>query len=515
MSCYSLKVHTVGGVPFTVDRYDPVLFLKGTLKRNLGYLPPVSKPLLRRFRDFVRRVVRQLFVPLDKLSTFEEWLAEGNYSGPRKDEMRRTQSRYLTKWKQLDQLVHRFLDGEKVTNKEFRKVMSVDSFDKAEFYEDQKYPRTINSRSDAYKCRVGPAVHSMEKVVYKLKWFIKHVPVRDRPAFISRNLKRGAPYKYSVDFTSFEMSFIHELQVSCERWLYSWLLQKFPDERAWVLAQMSDFVSTGCGVKVEGQCCRMSGEMTTSLGNGFTNLMLHMFQMECQGLNWQDYCGIIEGDDSLSTTTYKPDVSIWARLGFVTKLQYEDFLNEASFCGNVYVEGEDRNIGDPVYYCASAGWSFKDFGSSERVRGMLTFAKGASYVSQFAGSPVIQELGHRLIRESGVSSRAFKSWFATTNYFDLWERTKFTNLDLRREEVTPGARALCQRKFGVQCGMQVLLENYLRETSGPIDSPLFRALFPEKWQRNYATVSYDPFVYRLPVPNRPIFARGACNVVTV
>ncbi len=515
MSCCTLMTHVEGGVPHTVDRYDPVLFLKGTLKRNLGYITAVSRPWLRRFRDFVRRVVRQLFTPLRRLLSFEEWLAKSNYSGPRKEELRRTNLQYQNRWKRLDMIMRKFLSGTEVKDKDFLKVMQVNSFDKAEFYDDIKYPRTINSRSDAYKCRVGPAVHSMEEVVYQLKWFIKHIPVSDRPDYISTHLPRNAKFKYSIDFSSFEESFPTSLQMSCERWLYCWLLKDFPSELDWVLAQASDFRSKGCGVSVSGQCCRMSGEMTTSLGNGFTNLMLHLFNMDCQGLDWREYCGIIEGDDSLSATQHKPDTEIWARLGFVTKIQYEPLLNEASFCGNVYVEGQNRSIGDPRYYCATAGWSFKNFGSSERVRRMLTFAKGASFVSQFAGSPIIAELGARLIRESGVTNKDFDRWFSKTTMFDVYERNRLQKRRDTEVPVTSEARALCCRKFNVPVETQLILEHILRHGSGPIDSEAFLVLFPPSWRKNYASTVETSDVERLPVLNRRIVAKYSCNLVSI
>jgi len=49
-------------------------------------------------------------------------------------------------------------------------------------------------------------------------------------------------------------------------------------------------------VKIEVEATRMSGEMNTSLGNGFSNLMFMLYACHVQGIAAE---GIVEGDDGV------------------------------------------------------------------------------------------------------------------------------------------------------------------------------------------------------------------------
>ena len=86
---------------------------------------------------------------------------------------------------------------------------------------------------------------------------------------------------------------------------------------------------------------RMSGEMNTSLGNGFSNLMFMAFVCEKLGLNCN---GVVEGDDGLfAFNGNTPSASDFTKYGFNIKLDVHSEISTASFCGNVF-DPEDRQI---------------------------------------------------------------------------------------------------------------------------------------------------------------------------
>ncbi len=83
----------------------------------------------------------------------------------------------------------------------------------------------------------------------------------------------------------------------------------------------------------------MSGEMNTSLGNGFSNLMFMLYACEIQGIECD---GIVEGDDGAFALSLKPgqkfDESIFAEMGLTIKLEKHTDLMSMSFCGILCAE---------------------------------------------------------------------------------------------------------------------------------------------------------------------------------
>jgi hypothetical protein len=116
---------------------------------------------------------------------------------------------------------------------------------------------------------------SIENVLFKYKAFIKHVPIPDRPKYIDDLIGRHGAKYIATDYTSFESSFVSEVMQVCEKQLYTYMA---PTRRKQVL-QFMDIIGginickfKTCKTTIRGK--RMSGEMNTSVANGFTNLML-------------------------------------------------------------------------------------------------------------------------------------------------------------------------------------------------------------------------------------------------
>jgi len=241
----------------------------------------------------------------------------------------------------------------------------------------------------------------MERVVYDLeldgfKPFIKHVPVPERPSLI-KDLRAYGQHYIQTDYSAFEASFAPEFMNVCECELYRRLLANHP-----VLAEMIcqtliglNRCSTRQGVRF--QCCgkRMSGDMCTSLGNGFTNLMLWSFICERHGYKWKGY---VEGDDGIFAVSHTPKVSEFAEFGFELKLQEYPDPSLASFCGIVLVD--DDIIRDPYKFLANFGWTDRFHYAKSKVQAELLRAKALSTCYETPQCPIVGVLARRALEDT-------------------------------------------------------------------------------------------------------------------
>lgn len=505
----TLSAGMLSYVPYAVNHASRLNYLQGVAKRNLPILPNVNNRLLNSFRNFVRLFVRKFLNPLQHIMSFEDWLAQTKYTNMRKEELRRANAKLNTMLHELSVLRDEALRNGDVKGR-LKRLLSIDSFIKREFYDvrDAKDPtrddhlkmaRIINSRSDMYKCLIGPVIASIEHVVFKLPWFIKHVPEDKRADYITNMLGTDQPKLingiwydkkiYATDYTSFEASIGPEIANACEQQLFKYMLcgdsnnHTNIDLYKWLQLQLCTTTTTFSGIQVQAESIRMSGEMNTSLGNGFTNLMLMMFMVHNSGDDYTTLQGVFEGDDGL-TAIYKPiDMSTTTHLGFVCKLEIHDEAELASFCGRVYSRYDSSIVGDPVYYLASAGWSTKSTTTTDRTRDMLTMAKGLSYCHAFRGSPIIPHLGRMLINSVSITPQEFNAWFDKTTLIDAYDKKyRLFHADYPFSEPTPYARSVCWRKFGIHPTIQLLIEHVLLTNVGWINMDFLEPIMPRLWR---------------------------------
>lgn len=488
-TCATLVSGISGFVLSTPNATSSGNFLAGAAKRNLAYMTPPNKGVMRKFREFVRCFLRRHLTPLNHLLTFEEWLEQAPYTQSRKQQLMNT---YM---KNLDYigLCRTQIDQQLKSNKVlplFNKLLLVKSFTKREFYDirgdaEDKFARAINSRSDLYKCIVGPIITSLEHEVFKLPWFIKHVPEDQRSKYISEFLAGNFRHVFTTDYRSFEQTITKDMMSVCEFQLYKYMLAAFPGEAKWLFLQGIENKQVYHGVEITAPAIRMSGEMNTSLGNGFTNLMVMMFacSLADDGFECSRFRGIFEGDDGLTVTNHMPDVKTWNDLGFVIDLQEVENVQEGSFCRRIYATEDTSTLGDPVRYLASAGWSFKAVNVSDRTRRMLTYSKGLSYVHTFAGCPIIGSLGKLLMRSAEVADDDFDIWLSKTSLLDLYEKERAVHATFR--EPSPYARALVAKHFGIPPALQLLVERILDQSKGWVEHPIFHAFMDPRHAMNW------------------------------
>ncbi len=321
--------------------------------------------------------------------SFEDWLESTDYSMKRKDEIRSA------------------LEGECQDTK-VHKRYRVDTHVKDEFYEEAKPLRLINARNDYAKAILGPVIKTIEKRVCKLKWFIKYVPVFERPAVLQSVLDRPGIHYACTDYTSFEAQFVPSVMRALERPLYRRMTVNYDQHQLfmWIF----DHVLTGTNelnvckyFSATLQGVRMSGEMDTSLANGWCNLVLFMFVLWSKGVDITDLidiCGFVEGDDGLFALPSRllPSCDDYTSLGFVIKIIIVEQLNLASFCGNIFSPGDDIVVTDPIKMLSKLGWcSRKYIGAGHAVQMALLRAKALSLVHQFNGCPILSAVGRRIV----------------------------------------------------------------------------------------------------------------------
>lgn len=378
------EISIPGHVPICLDLNDPDTLKCGFEKRLLRELPTPNRKTLAQFTDFVRKYVSKL--PMARDIPFDEWLDSiENINEQRKAQLRES---------------HELLRGGRPTR---RQASHIDTFGKTESYPEFKHCRMINSRSDAFKAYSGRYFKAIEEIVYELPEFIKHVPVPDRPARI-QGLKRAGLRYYENDFTAYESHFTAELMDICECALYRHCLKWCSEDAEFLCRTLTGVnrMRTRSGVSAKVLARRMSGDMCTSLGNGFTNLMLVKFiAFKKQGT----VEGFVEGDDGLFACNFEMSSDDYLELGFTVKIVEVDDPCHAHFCGMIFSENGEI-IRDPFKVCQTFGWTSSLIGASKPIMYQLLRAKALSSVFETPQCPIVGAYArHALDVTSGVTAR--------------------------------------------------------------------------------------------------------------
>lgn len=449
----------------------------GVNKRFAIETPTPDTDFIPEISSFVRKWIESKLTPLkaDSDDSVSTWLSETNYPLYRRQEL---------------------LEKNKNIIDEFDpKIFKVKSFMKDEVYPEYKHVRAINSRSDEFKTLVGPIFKLIEKEVFKLDWFIKKIPVKDRPNYIMNKLSRPDGVYFATDYTAYEAHFTSDVMEAIEFQLYDYMTQNLPahDQFMWYMRN----VLAGrnyCSFKlfdVEVDAVRMSGEMNTSLGNGFANLMLFLYMAQRKGCTNVD--GVVEGDDGLFVLE-GPDVTEddARRCGFLLKIEKHLKIETASFCGIVFAEEDRNNLTNPLAELVNFGWTTGQYARSKNARHKeLLRSKALSLYYQYPGCPILSALARYAIR----CTCGYK---AQLKYFrNMWEREQFMEAlkYVNVNDVTPvgfDSRLLVEKLYGVTVADQVRTEKYLDSLDKllPLNMPWLEKDYHSHWMHyslNYTT----------------------------
>lgn len=447
----ALPVNIFGFAPPHPDHTDPKTVMAGGFKRFMRKTPRPDKVLLDELRAFVIRRVRSnpYWTALEATSdtSFNTWIKEANYPQWRKNEL-------IDLWDNYDGVLR-------------KKYTYCSSFMKDEVYSgcEYKHARCIMSTHDVFKCEVGPIFRLIEKKVFLDPSFIKYVPVPDRPQHIIDKLWLPGSSYVATDYTAYESHFVAELMEAIEFVLYEHMTQhlkegpRFMQLMRGVLAgkrkaQFKHF-------DVEVNATRMSGEMNTSLGNGFANLML--FEFACHKVG-SECVGVVEGDDGLFRVNGPvPPSDLFESLGFTIKAVTHERLETASFCGMVF-DVEDRvNVTDVRDILVGFGWSGTRHVNFSTVRQLeLLRCKSLSYAHQYPGCPIVQSLAEYGLRVT--KNICLDRVLEGSRWLSQWERAELTaalGSTIAHRKVPDNTRKLVADLYGVPEWVQVDIENYL------------------------------------------------------
>lgn len=494
----SLGCDVKGVCPPKPDR-DPVSMASG-LQTRLGFQPGKmsrkDKRLLKRFTStWCKKNLRP--IRSDEHISFDAWMDKlalnKTYSNSRLQELRNV-------WESAGDLLQP--DGNlkpqsQIPKKTWKKIIACKSFMKEEHYPGWKHPRAINSRSDLFKCLVGPMFDRVADEVFHYREdenspspFIKLVPVRDRPIVVKTHLYRDRAKYLVTDYSSFEAHFTKELMQIVEFELYKYMVKDHPAGDQF-LSLISSFLGINQMIfkafALSVKATRMSGEMNTSLGNGFSNMILALF------LTWKNnpkakLKGFFEGDDALFTVTphsAAPSAKDYQNMGFNMKevLEFDD-LGEASFCGMLFnPEDPDLTIvTDPLKVIAKTGWGGQKYVRAKpRVLNALLRNKGYSVAYSYSGCPILDSFGQYILRATRADAEQEKK---LRKHAGWWERHQWQLIDKDQLCSKPPrdlTRELVERLYGITVKVQLEVEAYFDSLSTVCELELPQLSWERSW----------------------------------
>lgn len=430
-----------GYAPISVDTNDVDTLRCGLEQRLCRDLPPINKTTLAEFKQFVESWCNEN-VPAVTVGSFEDWLAQTGYNDARKAELRKANDA---------------LKGGRPSRKEASKLQT---FGKTQAYPKYAHCRIINARNDKVKAFFGPRFKAIEHFVYDLPAFIKHTPTADRPAKIASLVKAGRRY-FLTDYTAFESHFIAEVMDSCECVLYRHCLKNDPhvEFMCSVLTGVNR-LSTRSRVRCRLQARRMSGEMCTSLGNGFTNYMLTLFLAQRAGGTVE---GFVEGDDGIFASSCNLTAEMYAELGFTIKIAEVEnpctavprFVtpgrygcNVGAFCGVMCTEAGEV-VRDPRVFASKFGWTSSFLNAGSTIMAELARAHALSALAEAPQCPIVGALARRVLADTV----GHKARFVDDGYHKPAKEAVFPPL-----APAAGTRELFARLFGVSIPEQLEAE---------------------------------------------------------
>lgn len=482
----ALPWHVSNGVLPRPDPNDIESVLLGAIKR-FGFQPPeVTEEDQKLYREFCNETFRKEFVPFERgtFMSFEDWLIQYDASQGRKGELTAAYLQFC----------------EKYGRRPHSDVLRIGSFIKDEPYVQEKPLRWINARDDLAKTFFGPPFQMIGDELANSPWLIKKIPVADRAKFLMELFSGNGVGVDGTDYVSFEAHFV-EWKMRVELDFYEYMLQNWDDFK--LFTEFYGYLSGESGRNV---CymrgfgylmlvaTRMSGEMNTSLGNTFHNMMMIRFLAHIKGASVR---GVVEGDDG--NAAYYPEEAApteedFARFGWKIKLTKYNNVGDASFCGNVFEPSSGVVVTDPIEVLLKLGWvGRRHIGAGHKYLMGILRCKVLSAAHQYGRNPII--------------------WAAVTRLLELTEGVKIPKsyvdsmdqhhrLSVRRYiETLPiiarpcdADRFLVERLYGISYSEQIHLEKKLLEMDlGPFELPLY--LIPEAWQMacRYLVSSTDCF----------------------
>jgi hypothetical protein len=478
-------------VPPKLDTQHTETLFAGCQHRQACTVPPVTATLkeqkeLRRFVFlFLKKFVSQL-KPED-VESYEVWAQRQKDDRDSLDRANKEQEKYLPGQK----LPERFTDAA--------------CFGKDEHYPEVKPARGIAGRSLHIKCRYGRFMAALDRVLGKLKFLVKGLnasEIRGRMLEMFRTTDEFA----ENDFSSFEASITTKIIRLCECQLFRHVFQhvmpkELVDEICNDAAGKHVFRYKGFSVTIAGR--RRSGDLWTSSGNAFTNLMLICFCLWKMGITFDQMRVLVEGDDSIvqikDIETY---CGLFERIsgafGFRSKVCTSPMLATTSFLQKRTTPDGRYELKDWRKILATFGWSKQKHVGMSRAKLLVLFrARSYSLAYQFPRHPILYALAKSCLRlTAGV--KLPMEWLRKQldlYEFEVLERSVSFFRDDRLfegDDMCPppdlAVRSWYALCFATPVNVQLYLEQLLLSQTDPfatLFSPVLNSLMDPLWFETY------------------------------
>jgi hypothetical protein len=472
----SLGIHQINYANPVPDTTNQENALNGVMKRIATKMPDIDSKLHDEFKTFSSLFIRTKLSccqiqPTDDYS-FEKWIENAPYTLVRKEELT---------------LVHD--GGQKLAPKDY----FLKCFVKDESYTEFKYPRGIYSRADRFKTKFGPVMKLIGDKLFAMDYFIKKIPVAQRPKHIKKLYSDPRLKIATNDFTAFEATFVVD-NMEIELDFFDFCLACHPEHDDFMYdlkkikqgmnrLQFKHFV-IGLVAK------RYSGEMDTSLSNSVFNLILIMFLLHKSGEDIDILIPKIEGDDSIIPYYGKLDTTIVKRLGANAKFEFFSEISHASFCGLVFDVDRLDIITNIVPAILDFGWTTREYALAKpRVLLCLLRSKSLSMLHTFPGCPVLHALacmGLRITNRARFNEktarRVLKSKLVDSHHmrkfdeflqYDTTLEGSIKLITLMRRPIDLRTRLLVEKLYSITVEQQLSMEEYLNAINNvqPLNIP--------------------------------------------
>lgn len=199
----------------------------------------------------------------------------------------------------------------------------------------------------------------------------------------------------------------------------------------------------------------MSGEMCTSLGNGFSNKMLMNYVCHSKG----GTCfGYFEGDDGLVSSTVRITSEDFLRCGFDIKILEHNDLLTTGFCG-LTMASDGSAMADPSETLLNFGWTHSPMmRGGYKVRMGLLRAKAMSLLYQQPNCPILSKFAMHYVKlTEGYNPRFDTGWWdiqmsrESQAYFH-WAKSE------ANKGVSGEARSAFEDLYGISAAQQLAIE---------------------------------------------------------
>jgi len=433
-------------VAYKCSQNDVATQIDGLCHRIGAKVPIANVGAVRDFKNFVGIEMKKLFEPINFDSDFTDETYHKHVNLP--------QHKIARMIKELKET--------EVGDRKFQ-PHNIQGHFKEEFYPTgPKTIRGIFARLAAMKAKIGPIVHLMEEHVFQHDDFAKKIPGILKASKILEKMDTHGSYYYTTDFESWESSMSSEIMEAVEIQIYDYLLGNLECKENFLevyrkILELNKITTTYLQTTIKGR--RMSGEMTTSLGNGLTNLMLLRYAayLSCAKAKF-----LVEGDDGLISSDRPIRFDFFHLLGFVCKLQQLDDIKKSSFCGMIFTR-PGHIIKDAISALSKFGWCSRKYNNcSHRLRMGLLRAKALSCIYETPHCPILAPFARRVL----FLTRSYMPRFDTglDNYF----RMKLLNAikdekNIPPTDILPETRVIYDEMYGIDPNTQRHIEEKLSE----------------------------------------------------